>query len=29
MYSRKRNTKYGNSLWEFEVYGDSNPACTP
>lgn len=23
MYSRARSTQYGNSLWEFEVYGDS------
>jgi predicted secreted protein len=29
MYSRKRNTGYGNSLWELEVYGDNNTACTP
>jgi predicted secreted protein len=29
MYSRRRNTGYGNSLWEMEVYGDNNPACTP
>lgn len=29
MYSRKRNTQYGDSLWEFEIYGDTNPACTP
>jgi predicted secreted protein len=29
MYSRKRNTGWGNSLWELEVYGDQNPACSP
>ncbi len=28
MYSRKRNTGYGNSLWELEVYGDNNTSCT-
>jgi len=28
MYSRRRNTGYGNSLWELEVYGD-NTTCTP
>ena len=27
MYSRKRTTPYGNSLWEIQVYGDLNPAC--
>ena len=27
MYSRQRVTPYGNSLWEFEVYGDSNVSC--
>ncbi|HTM46074.1 MAG TPA: discoidin domain-containing protein, partial [Polyangiaceae bacterium] len=29
MFSRKRTTQYGNSLWEFEVFGDLNPGCTP
>ena len=29
MYSRARRTAFGNSLWEFEVYGDQNPSCTP
>lgn len=29
MYSRKRNTGYGNSLWELQVFGDTNTACTP
>lgn len=27
VYSYARNTQYGNSLYEVEVYGDSNPAC--
>lgn len=27
MYSRKRTTGWGNSLWEIEVYGDNNPSC--
>jgi hypothetical protein len=29
MYSRKRNTGYGSSLWEMDVYGDVSPSCTP
>lgn len=29
VYSRKRNTGWGNSLWELEVYGDQNAACSP
>jgi hypothetical protein len=29
MYSRARTTPYGNSLFELEVFGDTNPACTP
>jgi predicted secreted protein len=29
MYSRKRNTTYGNSLWEMEVYGDLSTTCSP
>jgi cysteine-rich repeat protein len=29
MYSRQRNTSYGNSLWELEVYGDPITSCTP
>lgn len=29
MYSRHRATSWGNSLWEFEVYGDPNPQCVP
>ncbi|HTM43918.1 MAG TPA: PQQ-dependent sugar dehydrogenase [Polyangiaceae bacterium] len=28
MYSRARTTGYGNSLWEFQVYGDNNPNCS-
>jgi hypothetical protein len=27
MYSRARTTQYGNSLWEFEVYGDATASC--
>ncbi|HEY0705183.1 MAG TPA: carbohydrate-binding domain-containing protein, partial [Polyangia bacterium] len=27
MFSRARTTPYGNSLFEFEVYGDPNPNC--
>ena len=29
VYSRSRTTTYGISLFEFEIYGDSNIACTP
>jgi hypothetical protein len=29
VYSRARTTPYGNSLWEIEVFGDTNPSCTP
>jgi hypothetical protein len=29
MYSRARTTTYGNSLFEVEVFGDSNQACNP
>ncbi len=28
MYSRQRATIFGNSLFEFEIYGDSNLACS-
>jgi hypothetical protein len=28
MYSRKRTGVYGNSLWEFRVYGDPSPTCS-
>jgi hypothetical protein len=28
MYSRARTTQYGNSLFEFQVYGDPNPNCS-
>ncbi len=27
MFSRARKTQWGNSLFEFEVYGDNNPIC--
>ncbi|HEY0706603.1 MAG TPA: discoidin domain-containing protein, partial [Polyangia bacterium] len=27
MYSTARTTVYGNSLWDFAVYGDNNVAC--
>jgi hypothetical protein len=27
MYSHARATGYGNSLWEFEIYGDTDPEC--
>jgi cysteine-rich repeat protein len=27
MYSRSRTTQWGNSIWEFEVYGDLSPTC--
>jgi hypothetical protein len=27
MYSLARATQYGNSLFEFKVYGDANTAC--
>lgn len=29
MYGTVRNTQYGYSLWEFEVYGQSGPTPTP
>jgi len=29
MYSRTRATIYGNSIWEFEVYGDPSVTCLP
>lgn len=29
MYGTSRGTKYGYSLWEFEVYGDPQPVLTP
>jgi len=28
MYSRARNTPWGNSLFDFAVFGDNNPNCT-
>jgi beta-glucosidase len=27
--SIRRQTQWGNSLWEIEAYGDSNPSCQP
>jgi M6 family metalloprotease-like protein len=27
MYGTLRNTGYGYSIWEMDVYGDNNPAC--
>ncbi|HVJ19481.1 MAG TPA: discoidin domain-containing protein [Polyangiaceae bacterium] len=29
MVSRTRTTQWGNSLFDFAVYGDNNPSCTP
>ncbi len=29
LYSSARTTTYGNSLWEFGIYGDPNSSCTP
>ena len=29
MFSTARTTIYGNSLFDFAVYGDNNPSCTP
>ncbi len=29
MFSRARTTPYGNSLFDFAIYGDNNPNCTP
>jgi cysteine-rich repeat protein len=29
LYSRARTTTWGNSLFEFEVYGDLSPQCGP
>jgi hypothetical protein len=29
LYSRSRTTRWGVSLWEFRVFGDANPSCTP
>jgi cysteine-rich repeat protein len=29
MYSRARTTPYGDSLYEFEIYGDPSTTCTP
>ena len=29
LYSRQRTTTYGNSLFEFEVYGDNSVSCGP
>jgi hypothetical protein len=27
MFSHARTTQYGNSLWELDVFGDTNPSC--
>jgi beta-glucosidase len=29
MYSTARTTQYGNSLWEFQLFGSPDPQCGP